>query len=138
MYLERAVTTSLVTSGGLPCVIPFALAQSIRTTSATCENTPLARHSRFTAKFSLSSFARRSTSEICRSSSYAPRDATTDCDILESANPYVSNVNARSAWRPMKLIRGELVKRWEDRVERQLNSVTVTQRQTRDMRIKPA
>jgi hypothetical protein len=72
---------------------------------------------------SFSSLALRSASDIPRSRSYAPRDATTVRAKLESANAYVRSEDDKSANKEGRLSLGDVLKKLADNVVRQLNTL---------------
>lgn len=92
MYLAKALLTSRLRSGGLesPAVPPSRhFSHSGSTVSLIWVNMPLALHRKVTAWFNRSSLALRSESDIARSCSYAPREATIPRARFESAKAYV-------------------------------------------------
>ena len=67
----------------------------------------------------------RSASDIARSVSYVPSEATTDLDRLDRAKPYVSRVKASSVGSDGIERRGEEWKIFDERVVLQLKTVEI-------------
>lgn len=123
-----AATTALVRSGGRGHAIPAATTRSrsrshsCRHSLLMCSKMPAALHSSVTANCSFSSFALRSASGIARSRSYVPSECTTVRERFERAKAYVKKVKMTSVESDGMERRGELWKREEDSVVRQLKT----------------
>lgn len=94
-YLDNAPLTSVLRSGGRmkPERLPSRLSLHLGSTvSLMNENIPLALQRKVIAWLSFSSFDFLSTSDMARSCSYGPSDATIDLAKFDKENAWVNNV----------------------------------------------